>query len=144
MIVLVTGGRTFGRFHERAELRQALDSLLARSSEGLIVVHGCARGADFIARQWAREQIAAGRPVQEQGFRADWDHYGTRAGPVRNRVMVEWVADRRDLHDEVLVLACPGGKGTADCIRRAESLELDVRTLEQVVAPLRTEGGRRG
>lgn len=54
-------------------------------------------------------------------FAADWDNYGRAAGPRRNRAMlVEGKAE--------LLVAFPGGRGTANCIRTAH--ELDIPVLE--------------
>jgi hypothetical protein len=44
---------------------------------------------------------------------ADWQKHGTAAGPIRNKQMI--VSGKPDL-----VLAFPGGRGTADMSRRAE------------------------
>jgi hypothetical protein len=53
------------------------------------------------------------RGVDIRTFSADWDKLGAAAGPVRNQKML--VEGRPDL-----VVAFPGGKGTADMVRRSE------------------------
>jgi predicted Rossmann fold nucleotide-binding protein DprA/Smf involved in DNA uptake len=49
------------------------------------VVSGKAAGVDTLGERWAQEN---GIPVKE--FPADWDRYGKRAGPIRNRQMAEY------------------------------------------------------
>lgn len=130
MIVLVTGGRTYG---ERIEERERLCDAL-RVLDPTCVVHGCARGADTIAAEWARFWRAwKGRDVREMGFRADWERLGKRAGFERNARMIAWVKERLRLGESVTVLACPGGKRTADCVRQALRAGLSVKTLDEVL-----------
>jgi hypothetical protein len=97
--VLVCGGRDF------SDGRLVL-SVLSRVRPGL-VIEGGARGADSLAR-WAAERL--GVPVRE--FPADWARFGRRAGVVRNEQML--VEGRPSV-----VVAFPGGRGTADMVRRA-------------------------
>lgn len=65
-------------------------------------------GADFWAHAWA---VARGVPHFTEP--ADWDKWGKRAGPIRNLAMIT-------KFDPKLVVAFPGGRGTADMIERAE------------------------
>lgn len=126
MIVLVTGGRNYG---ERIEERERLHDALAQLRP-TCVVHGYARGADRIARQWT-----SNRDILAMGFRAEWELDGKSAGPARNARMVAWVKERLRLGESVIVLACPGGKGTADCVRQALRAGLSVKTLDEVLGP---------
>lgn len=71
------------------------------------IVHGCAPGADTLADEWA-----AANCVRVDQFPAAWKTLGPAAGPIRNQQMVDAGADG--------VIAFPGGRGTADCVRRAE------------------------
>ena len=52
-------------------------------------------------------------------YPAQWDVYGRRAGPIRNQEMI-------DEGKPDGVVAFPGGKGTADMVRRAEAAGLKV------------------
>ena len=102
MKVLVTGSRDW-TFPE--VIHGVLDYLPVTH-----IVHGYARGADRIARDWA---FARGIPAS--GHPADWAHDGLAAGPRRNQRML-------DLHPDIdLVLAFPldWSIGTRDMIRRA-------------------------
>jgi len=54
-------------------------------SEITEVVCGMARGVDMLGYKWAKEN---GIPVKE--FPADWEKYGKRAGPIRNKEMEQY------------------------------------------------------
>lgn len=108
--VLVCGGRDF---KDAALVDRALSSV-SRKHGFLHVIHGGARGADKLADTWACEN---GCDISE--FPANWKADGNAAGPIRNQRML-------DDSDPQLVVAFPGGKGTADMIRRARSAGLPV------------------
>lgn len=82
--ILVTGSRAWNSV-------QIIRETLARLREAYpdaVLVHGAARGADQIAEHvWD----AWGLPVE--GWPAQWDRYGNRAGYVRNATMVRLGAD---------------------------------------------------
>ena len=78
------------------------------------LMQGGAPGADRLARDWA-----AARPdIQRFVCRADWASHGAAAGPMRNARMLEWGPD--------LVVAFPGGRGTADMVRQARAAGVEV------------------
>jgi len=86
-----------------------------------VLVHGaCATGADAAAHHWYE---TAGRDLgcTEVRCPADWDQYGKKAGPIRNREMVSKGAD--------LVLAFPlfDGRGTQNTIELAEEAGITVK-----------------
>lgn len=101
--VLVCGGR---KFAER-ELAFAVLTQLHRDEPIECIIHGDQTGADTIAKEWALERGIPHRP-----FPAEWRRYGNAAGPIRNRQMIT-----RGKPD--LVIAFPGGEGTADMVRQA-------------------------
>ena len=49
---------------------------------------------------------------------ADWEKWDTAAGPKRNQMMLDQKPD--------IILAFPGGRGTADMIARAEQAGVEV------------------
>lgn len=102
--VLVCGGRDFA---DKALLRDTLAELHIREPFS-VVIHGAARGADSLACGWAQA-----RGIETIAHPADWKAYGKRAGHIRNQQMI-------DLSRPDLVVAFPGGRGTADMIRRAQ------------------------
>ena len=97
MIVLVCGGRDF---QDRDLLFSTMDKVLAKYPEGLVIVHGAAKGADLMAEKWCKS-----REVMYVGVPAKWKKYGNHAGPRRNRIM-------RDLWKPDSCIAFPGGVGT--------------------------------
>jgi hypothetical protein len=80
-----------------------------------VIIHGGATGADTLAQAYANDRV-----IPTLVFKADWDKYGRAAGPKRNAAMLK--QGKPDL-----VIAFPGGKGTADMVRRAEAAGVPVR-----------------
>jgi hypothetical protein len=81
----------------------------ALRSGPVTIIQGGARGADKLAREWAED-----RGVGCVTFRADWEKHGPSAGPIRNGQMLSEGKPN-------LVLAFPGGRGTADMVQRAHA-----------------------
>lgn len=111
MIVLVCGGRDYTN---KQYLFSELDSRMRMISK---IVSGGAKGADTLAELWARER---GIPIAV--YRADWKKHGKAAGPIRNMEMLKCEAPD-------LVLAFPGGKGTANMILLAQQAYVKVEKL---------------
>ena len=96
--------------------------LLARTSGQLVhgLLHGGARGAD---RTIGRAANQLGWPVEV--LPADWRRHGRAAGPIRNRELLELAISRAEALSSaaapvsVLVVAFPGGAGTASLVREA-------------------------
>lgn len=110
MIVLVCGGRAFDNVKL---VFDTLDTVHAQYHISTLI-HGGATGADDIANEWAK-QAGVDRIV----FPANWKGRGRSAGPHRNQAMLNLC------HPE-LVVAFPGGNGTADMVRRARSIGVEV------------------
>lgn len=106
--VLVCGGRDFSDY-ERVD-----DYLASLYPPPTAIIHGCARGADSLASRWARENA-----VPEVCFKADWNKNGKAAGPIRNAEML--AKGKPDL-----VVAFPGGRGTADMVAKAIAAGVEV------------------
>jgi hypothetical protein len=82
-----------------------------------VVIEGGAPGADRLAREWSR-MVAKGGPDVET-FEADWENHGSFAGPMRNaRMLAEGRPD--------VVVAFPGGRGTADMVKKARRAGVEV------------------
>jgi hypothetical protein len=111
MRVLVCGGRNYD---DRDHVWNVLSELDAASRID-VVIHGCATGADHEGMIWAQ-----GNDKKHAPFQADWHTHGRAAGPIRNQRML-------DEGKPDLVIAFPGGRGTADMIRRAEAAGVEVR-----------------
>jgi predicted Rossmann-fold nucleotide-binding protein len=109
--VLVCGGRDYS---DSRRVYQVLDKLHAEAGISCLI-QGGARGADALALRWA-ENISG---VPSENYEADWEAHGTFAGPARNKRMLD--EGRPDL-----VIAFPGGRGTADMIRKARKAGVEV------------------
>lgn len=78
------------------------------------VIHGAATGADSLAHEWAGDRM-----IWRLGYPANWKKHGLSAGPRRN----QWMLDNEKPD---LVVAFPGGDGTADMVRRAKGAGVKV------------------
>src|SRR6266446_6491961 len=107
--VLVCGGRDYTN---REALYAALDRLHAERGFAKLIAGG-ARGADTLACQWARD-----REVPAIVYEAEWAKLGRKAGPIRNQRML-------DHGKPDLVVAFPGGHGTADMVGRARKVGVE-------------------
>lgn len=108
MRVLVCGGRDY---HDRDHIWNTLVSI----PDVTCIIHGCATGADSEAMI-----VAEALGIKHAPFRADWHTHGKAAGPIRNQRML-------DEGKPDLVVAFPGGRGTADMVKRAKAAGIPVR-----------------
>lgn len=128
MKVLVCGGRAYD---DAARVFEVLDNL-HRNQRITLLIHGaCGKriemadgseriiGADVLADEWAKS-----RQVDRDPFPADWKKHGYNAGPIRNQLMLDECKPE-------LVVAFPGGKGTADMCRKARAAGVQVREIDQ-------------
>ena len=107
MRIIVTGGR---KFADAAMVERELSKL-----KPTLVIVGDATGADELALNWANENGIAWLM-----YVADWDKFRKSAGPIRNSQMIS-----ENLNAD-LVVAFPGGGGTADCVRKARAAGIEV------------------
>ena len=118
MKVLVCGGRDFNN----PDWLSCTLGELSRGAGWTTIIEGGARGADRQAREWA---LANNLDVQT--FDAEWHRHGKRAGPIRNQRMLE--EGQPDL-----IVAFPGGHGTADMVRRARQAGIEVHVFDETAA----------
>lgn len=109
--ILVCGGRDFS---DRSLVFHILD-LEALEHDIHAVIQGGASGADKLAREWCYQR----QSIRMWNFPADWKKHGKAAGPIRNQQML-------DEGKPTKVFAFPGGRGTADMIRRAKAAGVPV------------------
>lgn len=137
--VLVCGGRNFANWQkfvwprvptqgwdlelyrqkeaEAAFVNRVLDDILDWVGS-VFVIDGAAPGADSQGYTWRLYAQQAG-----QRFPADWDKHGKSAGSIRNQLMLfEGKPD--------IVVAFPGGVGTADMVRKAKRAGVPVLEVE--------------
>jgi len=117
-VVIVTGGRDYAD-------ADAVDRTLSAQMPIATLIHGAAPGADKLCAQWAFSH-----GVEVLSMHADWGKHGYFAGPIRNRAMMSIGAAAKRAGEEVVVLAFPGGKGTANAIGCAEREGLTVIRIE--------------
>lgn len=114
MKVLVCGGRNFDKYEAwnwlEANCHRVISEAFSTFKPIKItkLIHGGAKGADEGAAEWGVSEPYC--KVIE--FKADWKKHGKAAGPIRNQKMI-------DQGKPDLVIAFPGGRGTADMVRRA-------------------------
>jgi len=109
MRVLVCGGRTFDNWELLAGVLDGLEPMQAS-----VIIHGAAPGADTLAGRWAEL-----RRVPVEAFPAEWEKHGRAAGPIRNARML---AEGKP----ALVVAFPGGRGTANMVKQARAVNVEV------------------
>lgn len=112
---LICGGRDF---INKKGFEGAMRFITNRFGKPSSVLNGGARGADKIAKEWSDKKKY--NTITED---ADWDKYGKSAGPIRNRVMLGYNPD--------LVIAFPGGNGTADMVDISKKAGLAVIELTE-------------
>ena len=123
MKILVCGGRDY---RDKGKVFTLLSAIhRGRNGPIIAVIHGGADGADAFAQQWARWKA-----VPEKTYRAEWEKYGRCVGLLRNAEML-----RKELPD--LVLAFPGGRGTADMTMPAAAGVQSWRSLSGVQIQVR-------
>ena len=120
LVIAAGGGRDLAWPHQRVAAE-----LLARSSGRLVhlLLHGGARGADAAIGRAARQLGWSARVVPAQ-----WELHGRAAGPIRNRELLQLAIAEAIAHTSpmastsVLVLAFPGGSGTASLVQQARCM----------------------
>jgi hypothetical protein len=116
MRILVCGGRDYD---DRDHIHNTLCEIDTKRGPITCVIHGCAPGADHEGMIWAQMMAESGRKITHAPFQADWHRHRKAAGPLRNQRMLD--SGKPDL-----VVAFPGGRGTADMVRRAEAANVEV------------------
>lgn len=114
MRVLVCGGRGFD---DPYLFFDTLDEIKSRGELDSIISGG-ARGADALAERYAEVE---GIPITV--YPAEWEKYGKSAGYVRNKQML-------DEGKPDLVIAFPGGKGTAMMVDIARKAGVEVKEIK--------------
>ena len=107
---IICGGRDFA---DAEMFNSAMGDLVRSRGMPECIINGGARGADLLAREWAEHHA-----IQAVTVLADWDSHGRQAGPLRNQTMLD--------RSPNLVVAFPGGRGTADMVRRSRKAGVDV------------------
>jgi len=124
MRVLICGGRDFTDWKLFCKVMNKIDPCTHKQLLGnpdLVIIHGGAKGADRFADQWA---VVHWKQFEE--YPANWKKYGKAAGVIRNQQMI-------DEGKPDLVVAFPGGRGTANMIKLAKKAGIEVREIKYEV-----------
>lgn len=118
--VIIAGSRKYDDYNTlREKCNTILSKKLADPNFQVVIVSGCATGADSLGERYAAE-----RGLQVERHPADWDKYGKSAGPRRNAEMAA-VADA--------LIAFPkqgeANKGTLNMIETAKAKGLPIRVI---------------
>lgn len=112
MKILVTGGRDY---QDKERVESELHALMQEHAPITHVITGAAQGADYLATAWAAKV-----GIQVVECIANWHKHKKAAGAIRNSAMLELLADGD------MVVAFPGGRGTADMVRKAKQWKFPV------------------
>lgn len=110
--VIIAGTRTFNDYELLEKHTTYMLSRRASANTPIEIVSGGAPGADALGERYAREH-----GYKLTIFPADWGRYGRRAGPIRNRQMVEYA-------DALIAFYNGTSRGTANVIEEARSAGL--------------------
>jgi len=122
MKILVCGGRDY---KDKQKLFDCLSRMHDVGGDPWLMeithlIHGGATGADSYASEWAMANTCHdGTPIFVSVYHAQWDKHGRSAGSIRNQQML-------DEGKPQMVVAFPGGIGTADMVSRAAAAGLPV------------------
>lgn len=108
MKILVCGGRNYLEYWKVHEI---LFDLWPDT-----IIQGGANGADFLAKVWSHAYEIECIQVD-----AEWKKFGKAAGHIRNGEMLKLKPD--------LVVAFPGGVGTANMIKQAKDSGVEVKEI---------------
>ena len=112
--VVIAGCRDYNDYDEA---KQYIDFCLCniRKENNIVIVSGCASGADAIGERYAREN-----GFKLEKYPANWVKYGKSAGPKRNRQMAE-------VSDYVICFWDGESKGTKSMISYAREYKKPLR-----------------
>lgn len=111
--VIVAGGR---EFNDWELLEYTLDHRLA-GIKNLVIVSGCARGADKLGEKWALKNA-----IEIRRFPAHWTELGDSAGHIRNEEMAR-------VSDALIAFWNKRSTGTKDMIKLADIYKLHLHVV---------------
>ena len=113
--ILVCGGRHFTNYTLLCDI---LDNVIGDIKE-VEIVSGHCQGADMLGEKYAQEH-----EIDVKIFPADWEKYGRKAGPIRNKQMVDYITS----FDNRIVVAFTNENtiGTRNTITLAKKANISV------------------
>lgn len=115
--VVIAGCRYYNTYKEA---KKYIDYCISniRKEYTIIIVSGCAKGADALGERYAKEN---GFMVEK--YPADWKTYGNSAGPIRNKKMAK-------ICDYVICFWDGKSAGTKSMIKYAKEYEKPLRIIK--------------
>lgn len=112
--IIVAGGRDFNDF----ELLKSKCDYYLQNQKGVLIVSGCAKGADKLGERYAKL-----RSLKVYRFPAEWEMYGKVAGFIRNKEMAK--------NADALIAFWDGkSRGTKHMIETARKIGLKIRIVK--------------
>ncbi len=115
--IVIAGCRDYNNYQEA---KKHIDYYLKniRKENDIIIVSGCASGADAIGERYAEENR-----FKVEKYPAEWEKYGRSAGPRRNKQMAE-------VGDCVICFWNGKSKGTKSMIEYAKKYNKPIRIIK--------------
>lgn len=108
MRYIISGGRDYKN-------KYLVFDILKKLNPEWLSFGDCPTGVDKFVFEWCKDNKFDAYSC----YYADWEKEGKKAGPLRNREMCQTNPDS-------ILIAFPGGKGTASCIKEAELLNIPI------------------
>ena len=118
LYLIVAGSRGW---RDYALMRRKLNHLTQNFNQ-VVVLSGCARGADTLGEKWAHER---GHEVKQ--FPADWNRYNKMAGNLRNLQMLDYAQSQE--HCGVVAFWDGKSRGTRHLFKTAEIRGVPTRVI---------------
>lgn len=129
--VIIAGSREFRNYEF---LKRKCDKALSQIKDDIIIISGCANGADSLGEKYAQERgyylmecpapwgDVEGKPAKQLKINSRGEQYWTLAGLYRNQLMAE--------EADALIAFDMGTPGTKDMIKRAEKQKIKIKVYE--------------
>lgn len=115
--ILVCGDRNYTN---KSLIKKCIENELNTDCKN-IIIHGGCKGADKLSGIIAKELN-----LETKVFPADWDKYGTKAGPIRNKEMLDYDPDIiLAFHDDL-----ENSKGTKNMVTIARKKGVPVKVIK--------------
>ena len=111
--IVICGGR---HFNDYEQLKTTITNFLKQRKieiENVEIVSGHCQGADMLGEQYAKEY-----GLKLTIFPADWQRYKRKAGPIRNKQMIEYIMQTEN--KAVIAFVSENSKGTKQTVLLAK------------------------
>ena len=111
--IVICGGR---HFNDYEQLKTTITNFLKQRKievENVEIVSGHCQGADMLGEQYAKEY-----GLNLTIFPADWQKYKRKAGPIRNKQMIEYIMQTEN--KAVIAFVSENSKGTKQTVLLAK------------------------